>query len=377
MRVCHLTSVHSSKDTRIFYKECVSLASAGYEVFLIAIGASRIEKGVNVVGIGRQQRSRIARIIYSSKRVYRKSLDIDADIYHIHDPELLPYALKLKKKGKLVIFDSHENILEYMDSKTYIPRYLRQITSFLFKKYATYILSKIDGIISVTPSFCDKFKSINSNTILITNYPIINNINTLHECNWTERNFGQLCFTGGISNQWNIDRILDIIEQIPYTSLILCGNFDSPDYKLLLENKPAWSRCKYLGNISQDKVKFIQQSSNIGLCILQYSKNTNFKEGTLGNTKLFEYLAAGTPVICTDFNIWKQIINKYKCGIAISPNNTTELFNAVRYMLSHPTECRNMGQNGKAAIINEFNWGTQVEILLKFYKHLTCDYENC
>ena len=51
-RVCHLTSVHSSDDTRVFHKECVSLARAGYDVTLVAPGESREEQGVHIVGVG-------------------------------------------------------------------------------------------------------------------------------------------------------------------------------------------------------------------------------------------------------------------------------------------------------------------------------------
>ena len=47
-RVCHLTSVHSSDDTRVFHKECVSLARAGYDVTLVAPGESREELGVHI-----------------------------------------------------------------------------------------------------------------------------------------------------------------------------------------------------------------------------------------------------------------------------------------------------------------------------------------
>ena len=100
-RICHVTSVHNSDDVRIFEKECVSLAKKDeYEVYLVAPGESRNDKNVSVIGIGEKPSSRIRRMINFSKNAYKEALKADADIYHLHDPELLRYALSFKKKGK-------------------------------------------------------------------------------------------------------------------------------------------------------------------------------------------------------------------------------------------------------------------------------------
>ena len=108
-RVCHLTSVHSSDDTRVFHKECVSLARAGYDVTLVAPGESREELGVHIVGVGEKPVGTLNRLTSPFvKRAYEAALALDCELYHLHDPELLPYALKLKRHGKTVIFDSHE-----------------------------------------------------------------------------------------------------------------------------------------------------------------------------------------------------------------------------------------------------------------------------
>lgn len=108
IHVCHMTSAHASDDTRIFYKECVSLAKAGYEVSLVARGPAREEAGVRVVGVGVPSGGRLFRMLFFARRIYRQALALDAEVYHLHDPELLPYGLRLKRRGKVVIFDSHE-----------------------------------------------------------------------------------------------------------------------------------------------------------------------------------------------------------------------------------------------------------------------------
>ena len=103
-KVCHITSAHPDGDVRIFHKECVSLAEEGYDVSLVIPNTeSRIDKGVNIVSFIYEPSSRISRFTKSVNLAYKKAIEVNADIYHLHDPELLRIAVKLKKKGKKVI----------------------------------------------------------------------------------------------------------------------------------------------------------------------------------------------------------------------------------------------------------------------------------
>ena len=96
IKVCHMTSAHGPEDVRIFHKECVSLAKAGYDVYLVERGDSYEKNGVHIVGVGQPSGGRLSRMTSFAKKVYQAALALDADIYHFHDPELLPYGLKLK-----------------------------------------------------------------------------------------------------------------------------------------------------------------------------------------------------------------------------------------------------------------------------------------
>ena len=110
IKVCHMTSAHSYNDVRILIKECKSLAKAGYVVYLVAEGVDREEDGVYIKGCGDKPKERYARMKCFSEKVYKRAIELDCDIYHFHDPELLPYGVRLKRRGKKVIFDSHEDI---------------------------------------------------------------------------------------------------------------------------------------------------------------------------------------------------------------------------------------------------------------------------
>ena len=176
-RICHVTSAHQSNDVRIFQKECKSLAKQkSFNVYLVAQGESRKEDNVTVLGIGKKTKGRLGRIFGFSRQIYKRAAGLNADIYHLHDPELLLYARKLKKKDNIVIFDSHENYPEQIAEKKYIPSYLRKIIAFLYKAYETYVVKKIDAvIIPCTTNGKNPFAGRCKKTIFLDNYPIISN----------------------------------------------------------------------------------------------------------------------------------------------------------------------------------------------------------
>ncbi|TFG82517.1 MAG: hypothetical protein E4H19_12955, partial [Chromatiales bacterium] len=127
-RVLHVSTVHSPTDTRILYRECRSLANHGYDVALLACGDVSADVGsIRVLSLPRPP-TRLHRFTVSAFRAVRAAWRENADIYHFHDPELVPWMLLLRLRGKPVIFDVHEDIGGSLAERTWIPRGLRTIT---------------------------------------------------------------------------------------------------------------------------------------------------------------------------------------------------------------------------------------------------------
>lgn len=366
-KVCHITSAHDSTDTRIFHKECVSLANAGYETYLVAQGANREDQGVHVIGVGEAPKNRIQRMTQFASKVYEVALSLDCDIYHLHDPELLPYGIKFKKHGKKVIFDSHENTLEQMLDKGWIPAPIRPSVSSIYKYYATKVFKKLDCLISVTPHIVDQLKAINPNTWMITNYPLLTTES--NEQLKVDDNVTRLCFTGGIDPQWGHNQIVKCVGDMDGVKYELCGP-TTEEYLNELKKVSGWEQVNYYGKVPFAESIRIQKNSDIGMALLCPSRNTGGNIGTIGNTKLFEYMMAGLPVICTDFELWRKIIEKWNCGICVSQNDSNAIQKAIIYLKSHPEEAHQMGLNGRKAVEEEFNWTTQEKKLLVLYKEL-------
>ena len=174
MRVCHLTSVHHREDTRIFIKEIPALVDAGYNVSVVLADGKGDEQreGHKLYDVG-ASKGRIQRIFRHKNKLRAKALSLDADVYHFHDPELIPVGLHLTKKGKKVIYDIHEDVPMSVYSKDWIPAVLRKPVACLFAWYENKSVKKFQALITATPHINLRFNKLNQNSININNYPII------------------------------------------------------------------------------------------------------------------------------------------------------------------------------------------------------------
>jgi len=359
-----MTSAHGPEDVRIFHKQCISLAENGYDVYLVQRGDSYEKNGVHIVGVGHPAGGRLTRMTSFSKKVYETAVNIDADLYHFHDPELLPYGMKLKKQGKAVIFDSHEHTAEAILEKTWLPSILRYAVHWGYSHYQAGICRRLDAVISVTPNVVEYFRAIQPKTVQVANFPYFSD-----HVDLPDSNSHRIVFAGGISRQWNHDCIIQALEQLPNWRYCLCGPV-SDEYLKRLQALPAWGQVDYLGKIPHGQVAQKMAESAIGVALLTPGRNSDWKNGTMGNTKIFEEMMAGLPVVCTDFVLWKEFVERYNCGICVDPHNISEIAAAIQYLEDHPEEAKRMGENGRRAVKEEFNWRVEEKKLLSLYKEI-------
>lgn len=368
MKVCHVSSVHPRYDTRIFHKECVSLQKAGHDVTLLVAdnSSNEVKDCVKIESIEFKPRNRFERIFLSPKKMLQAALDIDAEVYHLHDPELLPLALKLKRKGKKVFFDSHEYYAIQIGEKQWIPSKMRKIIACAYAKYEAYVIKRLDGVIGVSPYQMEYLRRLSENAVMITNYPIISPL-PLVSIGGNEA-ISAFVYAGGIKEPWNHERILEALNSVE-TRYEMMGPVDQ-DYLAKMEASPAWHKVTYKGRLPHDNVSRLLPNYIAGFALYSYKDSVGGKIGNLGNTKLFEYMAAGIPVICTDFILWKEIIEKWNCGICVNPEKVDEIKNAILFLLNNKFAARAMGANGRRAIETEYNWATQEAKLINLYDNL-------
>ncbi|MFC1239742.1 glycosyltransferase [Treponema vincentii] len=366
MKICHVTSVHSSKDDRIFYRECLSLAHAGYTVLEIAPNVSdEVYKGIAIHGIV-LPKNKWKRAFFSKKTVYNKCVEVNADIYHFHDPELMPVGIKLKRnKNKCVIFDSHEDVPAQILTKEWIPSFLRKFVSRIYAAYEKRILCNYDALVSVTPSITVRLCALNKNVYQLTNYPLLDRSIAVDSRTWGD----SVCFAGGLAAQWLHQNIIRSIENCKNITYRLAG-WGSLPYLEYLKTLNGWKNVEFIGKIAFDAVPKFLIESTAAMVLNDYVPNVGYKLGSLGNNKLFEALQMGIPVICTDFILWKEIIDEWKCGICVNPHDIKAIRDAINYLIENKDIAKQMGDNGRRAVMEKYNWTTQEKILLEMYKKL-------
>jgi len=368
VKICHLTVTHRATDNRIFQNECKALVREGYNVTIIAPNVNcEILENINIIGV-KFNLHPILRVLIGSRRIYRKALEVNADIYHFHDIELFKYGLHLKKKGKKVIFDSHEDWLIYASDIKWLPSFIKKTISRYLKEMYKKYLNCFDAVITVSPHILVKLEKYSNNTHMITNYPKYNNDDEIIFSKDEYLNRQNILFhSGTIDNQ---EIILKAISDIPNINYYMAGTFFK-EYKEKLSKFSSWNRVNYLGYLDKKELENAYKKVTIGITLLHYHANVGFTVGTLGNTKFFEYMKYGLPIVCTNFRIWKErIIDKYKCGICVNPNNVEEVTQAIQYLIYNKEIAYQMGQNAQKAFKEEFNWNSQEQILLNIYKAL-------
>lgn len=359
---CHITTVHPEKDNRIFYKECKSLSCAGYEVNLLVVnGESFEEDGVKVIGIPCKYSSRLQRFRKASRVVYNKALSLDADIYHFHDPEFLPYAAKLVKKGKKVIYDVHEDLPRQILSKHYIPAAMRRIIATIVNAFENRYSRKMSYIITATPYIRDRFLKLNKNTSEVQNFPQTGNELPPEP----KKKSDAACYIGIITK---IRGLTEVVKSLDSTDagLVLVGNFEPENYQQELSGLSGWKKVNYIGYADRKKAMQILNSSFAGIVTFHPESNHIHSQPN----KLFEYMSAGLPLIASDFPLWKEIINANQCGLCVDPLDSDNIARGINFLHKHPEEARKMGLNGRKAVLEKYNWAKEEPKLLAVYKSL-------
>lgn len=367
MKVCHVTSVHTTFDVRIFHKECKTLEQAGHDVTLIAPAdwKEKVVDGVHVIGlpkiVRRYQRIRLWRQIVSEVK------RLAPDIVHFHNPELLLIAPYLRP-AKL-IYDCEECYAEATPLKIWIPRPLRYPLSRLVAFLEPILARRMDAIVVTVDSHATPFEKAMRPIVVIHNFPLLNDFD-LARCadEKTIIHLGSQTRVRGCSTI--IEAIKLVVERVPEARLLLVGPFYEWEYEAEIRRLiAAYGLEKAVvltGEVPYTDIPKWLAQANVGLIALQETEK--FK--TCIPTKLFEYMSSKLPVVASDLPPARRFMEGLDCGFLVKPDDPQEYAEAIEHLLSHPTQAKRMGENGRRAVEEAYNWKTEAEKLMELYQKL-------
>ena len=379
--ILHVGLGHRPYDTRIFEKECSSLSKNGFDVIYVTSShngkyRSENKNGVQIYTLDDcENQYRIKKFISrmrKNKQIKKRYLDvirkINPDIVHIHESSLRFLIFSLKNSGKYVIYDCHED--NAGNTYTYFlkfGRFVANVCYLISKKLEQRACRQVDCIIAATDHIGELAKEYARNTQveIIRNYPILRDeIDTsfLKNDNSVEK---IICYIGDCTRARKLERMSYALAELNDSSLrlVVAGDISEEYQKEMLAIYP---NTIFLGYLSQIDIRHLLQASCIGMCVLDQTVNV-YQSLPI---KLFEYMREGLPVICSNFPLWRSIVQEDHCGICVDCDNIGEIANAIKYIVNNPKEASKMGVAGRRAILTKYNWNIEEKKLLELYHNI-------
>jgi glycosyltransferase involved in cell wall biosynthesis len=367
LKIVHLTSVHPAFDARIFQRECRTLAAMGYDVVVIVPGEQDTRADGVQIRCLRLPEGRLLRMLLGAGRVFRHALRENAALYQFHDPELIPVGLLLRMFGKQVVYDVHEDLPRTINNKTYLPPWCRAPLRWITEWIEKVACRHFSALVVATPEIAGRFRKITPRVTVVANFPDLKFLG-LNPPAWASRQLA-VAYVGCITEARGIRELLNALALLPTETsirLVLAGKFWPESLLEECARLPGWQRVQYLGQLPATEIPRVLANVRAGIVTLLPSPNYISSMPI----KMFEYMAAGLPVIASDFPLWREIIAGDECGLLVDPTDSSQLARAIATLVSEPDVAENMGMQGRAAVEAKYSWASQASQLQELYRKL-------
>lgn len=365
LRIAHLTTGHEAYDTRIVAKQCAGISASGHKVTLIAkaplVPDFQTPPGVEFVPVPRPV-GRFDRFLNTTRKVVAAAKAQNVDIYHFHDPDLLPFMLRMARQGARVVYDVHEDYRESIGDRSWIPAPLKKPAVRAMAAMESK-MGKVGWVSAATPDIAAFFDA--RRTVLIQNFPDLDEFHSATDAIAYDARPNSLVYVGAVTAERGVTEIVEALPEIsltvPDVRFELVGPA-STDYLSRLEALPGWKHTKYHGQTARAGVVSLLTSARVGLVTLRDIPRYRAAQPT----KLYEYMAAGLPVVASDFPRWRNQVGS-NVGHFVPPE-PEKITKAVVDLLSSPERAKEMGWVGRQAVEREFSWQADLKKLVSLYE---------
>ncbi|WFU18944.1 glycosyltransferase [Bradyrhizobium sp. CB3481] len=356
-----LSSVHSANDIRIFEKEARSLSKAGHNVTVVARppragDAGSIEfKLIDLPAVARWKRPWV--IGRAATLLARAT---GADVVQFHDPELIPFALWLRGRGFKVIYDVHEDVPADIYSKKWIPRWMQPLVSLGVELVERSTARRFDAIVAATPTIAKRFRDFGAAVTLVRNSVRLEEF--VEPTDNTPRK-RQAVYIGHVSFNRGLVEMVEACEAAGLP-LVLAGSIGAIEADWL---RTASAMIIHRGKLGRSEIAALLNESLIGLCLFQHEPNHLFAMPT----KIFEYMAAGLPVVTSDLPRSTEIVEAAGCGFSVSLDDKKGLVELLSLLADEPRRAIELGLAGRTAVARDYNWQHDAAELNNLYGRLS------
>ena len=382
--ICSLSTVHYAYDNRIYHKQARSLAAAGFSVTVLARAEDDPppDDTVNVQYLP-SHHSRFARFV-STLRLLGRVFQLRARVYVVHDPELLPLALALKLLRCRVVYDMHEDMPAQIGMKEWLPRWSRPFIAALYRRLERFALRRLDGLVLAETGYEPAYTHRHRATVL--NYPTTRSHqadaqDATHQIiSASDDEPGQVpaqapgqvvAYVGTLTERRGLFTMLEaarqIKEDIPSVLFKLVGPINVPSEaaraKAFIDDHDLHQIVQFTGRLAPVQAHAQLKDARVGLALLEPEPNYLHSLPT----KLFEYMLAGVPVLCSNVPLWQQIVADSGCGFTVSPHDMTAIVSHLKLLLQDDEVWRRCRDHGLAAVHQHYTWESQAEHLIDFY----------
>ena len=365
--VAHLTTVHHPLDPRISQKQLPTLQEAGLEATLIAAGRpSDMPSGFDVVSLPPVE-TRLERLGLQ-KDAFQKARALNADVYQVHDPELLPLLFLLRRAtGAAVVYDMHE---DYRSKGPVLGRALRALERWAFRWLDHVILAE-EGYQAIVAD-----EAVPSTCVLNYFKPVEEAEQTRAPAAPRSGEPTRLLYTGTVARNRGLHTMVDVAVEIQRRSrpgmLRIVGACHRPgqwaDAEQKQQKEALGTTLMMVGGdtyVPSSQMGTHYRWADVGLALFQPHPN-HYKSVP---TKFYEYLHYGLPIICSDFPLWRAFIEEHECGAVVPPGDPEAVLDVLTRWQAEPARYRAYADNARAAAY-QYQWAQMEEPLLAVYRGL-------
>jgi glycosyltransferase involved in cell wall biosynthesis len=284
-------------------------------------------------------------------------------VFQVHDPDLLLIAPIFKLMGKRVVYDVHDDYEASIIVRVDRIPLLGQLLSKLWWFFERNISKVFDGIVVADRHLGAKFESFNP--VILGNFPRLNF--TAAADTSAETTFN-IIYVGGVTQERGVDKILDALHFLPYDDIRFHVVGESSD-KTLLDRLESNPRVVCHGRVAWTDLHKYYTRANIGIALYQPRPSFLYYPGE-NSVKIIEYMAAGIPVICSNFPGLKTFVEDAGYGLTVQPDNPAAIAEKIRFLYEHPDVGARMGQNGRRAFEMKYNWEKHEGKLIALYDRI-------